>query len=77
MAVAMLIGNKNTLPFTIFGAGATMPSVIINEFREAVENLHLSSLMAIGFYLFLISLIVNLIAAYVQRRMIVSGGRAV
>jgi phosphate transport system permease protein len=77
MAVAMLIGNKNTLPFTIFGAGATMPSVIINEFREAVENLHLASLMAIGFYLFLISLIVNLIAAYVQRRMMVSGGRAV
>ncbi len=77
MAVAMLIGNKNTLPFTIFGPAATMPSVIINEFREAVENLHLASLMAIGFYLFLISLIVNLIAAYIQRKMMVSGGRTV
>ncbi|MDZ7640529.1 MAG: phosphate ABC transporter permease subunit PstC [Desulfurivibrio sp.] len=75
MAVAMLIGNKNTLPFTLFGPAATMPSVIINEFREAVENLHLSSLMAIGFYLFLISLTVNLLAAYIQRRMTV-GGRA-
>ena len=77
MAVAMLIGNKNTLPFNILGAAATMPSVIVNEFREAVENLHLSSLMAIGFYLFLISLIVNLFAAYLQRKMMVSGGRAV
>ncbi len=76
MAVAMIIGNKNTLPFTIFGPAATMPSVIINEFREAVENLHLASLMAVGFYLFLISLIVNLIAAYVQRKYGV-GGRAV
>jgi phosphate transport system permease protein len=77
MAVAMLIGNKNTLPFNIFGAAATMPSVIVNEFREAVENLHLASLMAIGFYLFLISLIVNLFAAYLQRKFAVSGGRAV
>ncbi len=77
MAVAMLIGNKNTLPFNVLGAAATMPSVIVNEFREAVENLHLSSLMAIGFYLFLISLIVNLFAAYLQRKMMVSGGRAV
>jgi phosphate transport system permease protein len=77
MAVAMLIGNKNTLPYDILGAAATMPSVIVNEFREAVENLHLSSLMAIGFYLFLISLIVNLFAAYLQRRFAVSGGRSV
>ena len=76
MAVAMLIGNKNTLPFDLFGPAATMPSVIINEFREAVENLHLASLMAIGFYLFLISLIVNLLAAYIQRKMMVSGGRS-
>jgi phosphate transport system permease protein len=77
MAVAMLIGNKNTLPFTIIGPAATMPSVIVNEFREAVENLHLSSLMAVGFYLFLISLVVNLIAAYIQRKYAVSGGRAI
>lgn len=77
MAVAMLIGNKNTLPFSILGAGATMPSVIINEFREAVENLHLSSLMAIGFILFLISLIVNLAAAFIMRKYSITGGRAV
>ena len=77
MAVAMLIGNKNTLPFSIFGAGATMPSVIVNEFREAVESLHLSSLMAIGFVLFLIALIVNLTAAYIQRRISIGGGQVV
>lgn len=75
MAVAMLIGNKNTLPFSIFGAGATMPSVIVNEFREAVESLHLSSLMAIGFVLFLIALIVNLTAAYINRRLSIGGGQ--
>lgn len=75
MAVAMLIGNKNTLPFSVFGAGATMPSVIVNEFREAVESLHLSSLMAIGFVLFLIALIVNLTAAYINRKLSIGGGQ--
>lgn len=75
MAVAMLIGNKNTLPFSVFGAGATMPSVIVNEFREAVESLHLSSLMAIGFILFLIALIVNLTAAFIQRKLSIGGGQ--
>lgn len=77
MAVAMLIGNKNTLPFSILGAGATMPSVIVNEFREAVESLHLSSLMAIGFVLFLIALIVNLTAAYIQRKLSIGGGQVI
>jgi phosphate transport system permease protein len=71
MAVAMLIGNSNNLPFTIFGPAATMPSVIVNEFREAVENLHLLSLMGVGFFLFCISLVVNLVAAYVQRKLVV------
>lgn len=77
MAVAMLIGNKNTLPFTIFGAGATMPSVIVNEFREAVESLHLSSLMAVGFTLFIISLLVNLFAAYLTRKFSIKGGEVI
>ncbi len=77
MAVAMLIGNKNNLPFSVFGAGATMPSVIVNEFREAVENLHLSSLMAIGFVLFLLALVVNLLAAYLTRKFSVKGGQTI
>lgn len=69
MAVAMLIGNSARLPLTLFGPAATMPSVIVNEFREAVESLHLAALMGIGFYLFLISLVVNLLAAWLQRRL--------
>jgi phosphate transport system permease protein len=77
MAVAMLIGNKNTLPFSIFGAGSTMPSVIVNEFREAVENLHVSSLLAIGFVLFILALIINLIAAYITRKLSITGGQTV
>lgn len=71
MAVAMLIGNSARLPLTLFGPAATMPSVIVNEVREAVDSLHLSSLMAVGFWLFLVSLAVNLTAAWIQRRMLV------
>lgn len=70
MAVAMLIGNSARLPLTLFGPASTMPSVIVNEFREAVNTLHLNSLLAIGFYLFLISLVVNLGAAWIQRRLV-------
>lgn len=70
MAVAMLIGNSSRLPLTLFGPASSMPSVIVNEFREAVDSLHLSSLLAIGFYLFVISLVVNLGAAWIQRRLV-------
>ena len=73
MVVAMLIGNSNRLPFTFFGPASTMPSVIANEFREAVEVMHLASLMAVGFYLFLLTFVVNLIAAFIQRRLNVGG----
>ncbi len=69
MAIAMLIGNSNRLPFTLFGPAATMPSLIINEFREAVEPLHYTSIIAVGFYLFLITIVINMIATLVQRKL--------
>lgn len=69
MAVAMLIGNSNRVPFTLFGPAATMPSLIINEFREAVEPLHFTSIMGVGFYLFLITIGINLLASFVQKKL--------
>lgn len=74
MALAMLIGNRNRLPFTLFGPAATMPSLIINEFREAVEPLHYSSIMAVGFYLFLVTIGINLLASFVQRKLSMAKG---
>lgn len=70
MAVAMLIGNSARLPLKLFGPAATMPSVIVNEFREAVGALHLNSLLGIGFFLFIIALLTNLGAAWMQRRLV-------
>jgi phosphate transport system permease protein len=69
MAMAMLVGNRNRMPFTLFGPAATMPSLIINEFREAVEPLHYTSIMAVGFYLFILTIGINLIASYIQTKL--------
>ena len=58
MAVTMLIGNTNVIPKGIFETGNTMASVIANQFGEA-EGIKLSSLIAIGLLLFIISGVVN------------------
>ena len=65
MAVTMVIGNSNFLPKNIFSPSNTMASVIANEFTEAVETLHLSSLIEIGLLLFLITTIVNIAGRYI------------
>lgn len=75
MAVAMVIGNSNVLPFTFFGGASTMPSVIALELKEAVEDIHYSSLIAVGFYLFIVAFIVNIIASYLLNRLKVGGPR--
>lgn len=62
MAVTMLIGNRALISPSLNSAGATMSSVIANEYPEAASDLHLAALTAVGLALFLISLIVNLIA---------------
>ncbi len=58
MAVTMLIGNTNIIPKSIFDTGNTMASVIANQFGEA-DGLKLSSLIAIGLILFVITGLIN------------------
>lgn len=64
MAVTMLIGNRPQISASLFAPGYTMASLIANEFSEASGDLHLSALMAVGFVLFVITLIVNAIARW-------------
>ena len=54
-------------------AAGTMASLIANEFSEASSDAHLSALMAVGFTLFVITIIVNALARLLVRR--VSHGR--
>ena len=74
MAVTMVIGNRHELSASLFAPGYTMASLIANEFSEATSDLHLSALMAVGFVLFLITLLVNAIARWLVWR--TGGARA-
>ncbi len=67
MTVTMLIGNTNQMPGSITETGNSMASIIANQFGEA-DGLRLSSLIAIGFVLFLITAIINLIGKYLIKR---------
>ena len=68
MAVTMVIGNRHELSTSLFAPGYTMASLIANEFSEATSDIHLSALMAVGFVLFLITLLVNAVARWMVRR---------
>lgn len=68
MAVTMLIGNANRIPDGLFSTGNTMASVIANQFGEA-DGLKLSSLIAIGLLLFVITGIVNGIGKLIIKKM--------
>ena len=67
MTVTMLIGNTNQMPDTLRTTGNTMASIIANQFGEA-DGLKLSSLIAIGLLLFLITAIINIIGKILIRR---------
>lgn len=60
MTVTMLIGNTNNIPESITSTGNSMASIIANQFGEA-DDLRLSSLIAIGLILFLITAFINMI----------------
>ena len=76
MAVTMVIGNRHDISASLLAPGYTMASLIANEFTEASGDLHLSALMAVGFVLFVITLIVNAVARWLVWRVSRAGGRA-
>ena len=55
MTVTMLIGNTNNIPNSITSTGNSMASIIANQFGEA-NDLRLSSLIALGLVLLLLSI---------------------
>ena len=67
MTVTMLIGNTNNLPDSITSTGNSMASIIANQFGEA-DGLRLSSLIAIGLILFLITAVINMIGKILIKR---------
>lgn len=66
MAVTMVIGNFNAFPKNLFSPSNTIASLIANQFNEAWGN-HQSALIFLGFLLFLITLIINLLGGVILR----------
>jgi phosphate transport system permease protein len=62
MAVTMVIGNTPEIRRSLLSNGATMASVIANEFTEAVGDIHMSALIEIALALFFVTIVVNVIA---------------
>ena len=62
MAVTMVIGNTPQIQHSLLASGASMASVIANEYAEASGDLHLSALTEVGLALFLVTIIVNALA---------------
>lgn len=68
MAVTFVIGNTNRISPSLFAPGNTIASLVALEFPEApAGSLKLSSLLALGFILFVISFIVLFISRMLLR----------
>ena len=74
MAVTMVIGNAPEIAGSLFAPGYTMASQIANQFNEAGPGMETSALMALGFVLFSLTLVVNGVARWLVWR--VSSARA-
>jgi phosphate transport system permease protein len=68
MAVTMVIGNSIESSTSLLRPGYTMSSIIANEFAEAVSKMHTEALVEVGFILFIITLILNLVARFLVWR---------
>jgi phosphate transport system permease protein len=69
IAVAMTIGGGFRLPRNIMDQGYTLASVIANEFNEVSSETYLSALIYCGLILFALTVVVNIFAYVIVRRL--------
>ena len=62
MAVTFVLGNAHQLSTSLLMPGNSIAATIANEFTEADSDIYLSSLIALGFLLFIVTFIVLAIA---------------
>lgn len=67
MAVTFVLGNAHFLTASLLEPGNSIAATIANEFTEADSPLYLSSLIALGFLLFVVTFIVLAIAKLMLR----------
>jgi phosphate transport system permease protein len=75
MAVTFVIGNNHNLATSLFASGNTIASTLANEFTEASEPIYMSSLVALGLVLFLVTALFQTAAQLWLRWASVKGGR--
>jgi phosphate transport system permease protein len=68
MAVTMLIGNSNNFSLSLLAPANTISSMLANQFGEA-DGLQVSALMYAALVLMLLTLLVNLLAQKIVRRL--------
>ena len=68
MAVTMIIGNSTNFTWSLLAPGNTISSMLANQFGEA-DGLQVSALMYAALVLMLLTLVVNLLAQQVVRRL--------
>lgn len=69
MAVIFVLGNAHLLSASLLEPGNSIAATIANEFAEADSSVYLSSLIALGFLLFLVTFVVLAIARLMLTRM--------
>ncbi len=69
MAVTMVIGNRNSIPKSLFDPANTMASIIANEFAEASTNLYHSTLIQIGLVLFVVTALISFAGKKIIKKM--------
>src|SRR5579885_500602 len=68
MAVTFVLGNAHELSASLLMPGNSIAAAIANEFTEADSSIYRSSLIALGFLLFVLTFVVLAIARLMLRR---------
>jgi len=69
MAVTFVIGNNINLPHSLLSPGATLTTLIVNQFGNTFDPLSESALVEVGLVLFLLALVINILARLLVWRM--------
>ena len=68
-AVTFVLGNSHQLSASLLMPGNSIAATLANEFTEADSDIYRSSLIALGFLLFVVTFIVLAIAKYMLMRL--------
>jgi phosphate transport system permease protein len=76
MAVTFIIGNAHQISASLLAPGTSISAVLANEFSEATTPMYRSSLLALGFILFVITFAVLVLAKLMLLRLQNNEGQA-